>query len=328
MSSTQVASFAAAPEDLRRIVLDYLCSKCYIETAKAFARESFPVEFDPDGDEILPSSDEYTLDDRVLRVAEQRREIRARILDGQIPPAIELLNLQFPSVLSTTITPNCPYDPAHLILNLQVQHFIEQARTIPLPWPSDLLQQLDIPTRQSSPILPTKPLDGTEIEDDLAEQERKSRLLRFFNELHALVHALPSIKQRNVYIEELSAVGGLLVYPVPERSKQLRQYLDMQRREAVADQINDAILFRTNSAVPSIVELMAQQTTVLYSTLNSLGRPLPPEDERPLGFASLLSVLNERPNQEKEKGRKDIDGVETYPIPSIDLEALLRAKIQ
>jgi len=37
----------------RSLVLDYLCHNCYINTAKAFARDSTVRQLDADGDEIL-----------------------------------------------------------------------------------------------------------------------------------------------------------------------------------------------------------------------------------------------------------------------------------
>jgi len=133
-----------------------------------------------------------------------------------------------------------PYEPAHLTLNLRIQHFIEQARTILLPWPSDLMQRFGLVTRQSSPAISTQPLPS--VPDDPKEQERKCRLLNLFNEINMLAHALSNANHRTIYLNELEGVGGLLVYPVPERSKELRKFLDMRRREAIAEQINDAIL--------------------------------------------------------------------------------------
>jgi len=71
--------------------------------------------------------------------------------------------------------------------------------------------------------------------------------------------------------------------------------------------------------VPPIIELAAQQTDLLYSTLYSLGKPIPPPDDRPPEFDALLRVI--RPStlegiKEKDtnntKGTRDGDGIEVY----------------
>jgi len=56
--------------------------------------------------------------------------------------------------------------------------------------------------------------------------------------------ALPPSDQ-DFYMEEIQNVGALMAYQVPEKSP-VAKYLSMFRREAVADQINSAILCTLN----------------------------------------------------------------------------------
>jgi len=167
-------------------------------------------------------------------------EIKTHLLLGRIGDAIKILNLHFPTVLAP-MTDVLRYDPAHLFLNLRIQNFIEESRTIPLPWPSDILLQSSPPTRNSSPAKKPIGLDDP-YTSTCEDEERKNRLLSLMLELYTLASALPVSLDRATYREELVTVGGLLAYPIPEKSRDMRKYMDMTRREAVADQINEAIL--------------------------------------------------------------------------------------
>ncbi|GJJ11551.1 hypothetical protein Clacol_005785 [Clathrus columnatus] len=270
MSRTNILQTTTRPDDVRRLVFDYLCNNCYASTAFVFARESTPRELDRDGDEI-PSegkfgSDSNLLDPTMFRFARRRKE---------------------------------------------------QSRTLPLPCPNNIPVWV-----QSTPSNP-------QLVNSAYEEERKRRLLALVEELYSLVYALPDTKDRNLYIDELNCVGGLLAYPVPEKCRQMRKYLDKARREAVADQINEAILSALYGpeTVPAIVELMTRQTTVLFSTLNSLRLPLPATEQRPAGLDSFLSPKPATTVQEMKtlEGNKDKENYEIVPI--FELDALLGTKV-
>jgi len=74
-----------------------------------------------------------------------------------------------------------------------------------------------------------------------SEQQMLLIILMKAQKLHALTNMLPDPSDRATYLKELNNVGGLLAYQVPEKSS-ISKYLTMERREAVADQINRAIL--------------------------------------------------------------------------------------
>ena len=69
-------------------------------------------------------------------------------------------------------------------------------------------------------------------------------LLTTAQKLYALSNTLPNPVDRATYLKELENVGGLLAYKVPEKSS-MAKYLTLERREAVADQINRAILSKS-----------------------------------------------------------------------------------
>lgn len=131
-------------------------------------------------------------------------------------------------------------DPSHLSLNLRILGFIEACRTVPIPYdpshPSSP-SSTSIPVPLSSHDPQTAPAAASLLRDDTNLTELVLRAQK----LHAAVRALPKATDRVAYLEELKNVSGLLAYPVPERSPMWR-YLSQARREAVADQINGAIL--------------------------------------------------------------------------------------
>lgn len=163
--------------------------------------------------------------------------------------ATDLLREHFPSVLSDCIPadPQPPksaghdyvaatsIDPSHLTLNLRILAFIEACRTIPLEYSPPKSRGVTIPPALEG--LVPKALDG----EDPEAIERQLALLSKAQKLYALVSMLPKPSDRAVYAKELKNVGGLLAYKVPETSS-MSKYLSQERREAVAEQINSAIL--------------------------------------------------------------------------------------
>jgi hypothetical protein len=123
--------------------------------------------------------------------------------------------------------PSTSIHPAHLTLNLRILSFIEACRTIPLVHP---------PSADDDAASSTPPTASADL-----SPERQLALLSKAQKLHALINVLPKASDRAVYLKELNNVGGLLAYKVPETSS-ISKYLSQERREAVADQINSAIL--------------------------------------------------------------------------------------
>lgn len=180
------------------------------------------------------------------------------ILTGRIDEATAFLNKHFPSVLSDTIEdvdassssdkleylPSTSVNPAHLALNLRIQAFVEAARTIPvLYYPPGSKTPLSHPPLLSAAAKHVSP-DGDDDEEMSGpedSEEANTQLLLRAQSLYSEANQLPRPEDRARYLHELGQVGGLLAYPVPERSP-LAAYMTQQRREGVADQIDGAIL--------------------------------------------------------------------------------------
>ncbi|KAL9934663.1 hypothetical protein V8E36_006438 [Tilletia maclaganii] len=83
--------------------------------------------------------------------------------------------------------------------------------------------------------------------------------------LYRAVDALPSYWQA-LYRKELEKVTSLLAYPELEGSP-VKQLLHPNRRDALAEQINSAILFRTGRPSQPLIETAARQTTFVWKQL-------------------------------------------------------------
>ena len=169
---------------------------------------------------------------------QKKRKVDPHASPGPNPPIIQFL-------ASTTV------DPLHLSLNLRILAFTEACRTVPLPYPppsaissltgSPSLSDVDTDIDDGEEPAPTAGLIPDETADPIAHHQHLSNLIARIQKLYALANALPKESDRNTYAEELDQVGGLLAYKLPEESPMAR-YLSQGRREAVADQINAAIL--------------------------------------------------------------------------------------
>ncbi|KAF9535259.1 CTLH/CRA C-terminal to lish motif domain-containing protein [Crepidotus variabilis] len=313
-SSSRISFSNLTPDQLRSIVLDYLCHGCYTNTAAAFHRDSNPVkQLDADGDEIVSGSgvngasgsSTATESDKMLEEIKLRQEIRVQILSGRVDDAVELLNKHFPAVLAETLPiredgnsttedesvnpagghaatesrpsmSNLEYlsststEPAHLLLNLRILAFCEACRTIPLPYPPD--------ASSAATVTENGDVDDIDIdsdEEDSDVQQQQMALLIKAQKLYAYTKTLVNAADKATYVKEMENVGGLLAYKTPEKSS-MAKYLSMERREAVADQINRAVLKRTGRPLISSLELITRYTTVLWGAANELGiKPRP-----------------------------------------------------
>lgn len=292
-----------SPCQLRSLVLDYLSHQCYTRTARAFAEDSSVRHLDADGDEVMQPADGGSslpgLSEEVLKQADQRAEIRQLLLSGKVDEATDLLNTHFPAVLNMTEAMEPPktssltyvaptsVDPAHLLLNLRIQAFIESCRTVPLKYP---------PAQTESPPPKSQKRSSQALhEDDPEARDQQTALLKNAQKLYALANHLPCVDDREKYVKELQNVLGILAYIVPEESSVAR-YLSQERREAVADQINSAILYRTGLEAVSRVELIARQASNFCSFAHDLhipARSIPPSVK-----AALKMSVNSDKGQE------------------------------
>ncbi|KAF8447497.1 CTLH/CRA C-terminal to lish motif domain-containing protein [Boletus edulis BED1] len=316
-----------SPDNLRNLVLNYLCHNCYLKTAEAFAKDSAIRHLDKDGDDIrdrptlrvengmrtigYQASSADLSDDMVWNIL-LRRRIQFEILSGHVQEAIDLLNRHFPKVLAEDVSDNQmevtdenvnpsrleymaeTVNPIHLLLNLRMLAFIEACRTVPLTYTP--------PTRNIEPI--SMNTDDTMVaaspikRDPKDEETHQAELLISVQKLYATVNALRKSDDRAIYLKELSNVGGLLAYTVPEKSP-MAKYLHQERRDRVAEQINSAILHHTNMPSVSYLELAVRYTHCLWAMLHELRVKLPVA-HRPSGV-SLPPSIGPQGTGESEK---------------------------
>ena len=205
-----------------------------------------------------------------------RLGVQTNILSGRIDDAIDRLNENFPSTLpsSTSICADTesptrtepeersqsksvetifPFtvEPAHLYLELRILAFIEASRTQPLPYPLTMPTASDLePTTRISP-----PNNFRDPSGEADGDAHLARLLKHVREIYDCAQALQVPQERAEYQHELSNISSLLVYKIPEQSP-MAKYLTQERREAVADQVNSAILRATFSFPVSDVEIL------------------------------------------------------------------------
>ncbi|KAF7338214.1 hypothetical protein MVEN_02046500 [Mycena venus] len=304
------------PYQLRTLVIDYLIHNGYSSTARAFAQSSLaPTSLDADGDEIMHAADgdisATRLSKEALAQVELRQRIRTHILAGQINDAIDLLEKHFPAVLSSELLPSTPkphksltgtdfvasttLNPAHLNLNLRILAFTEAFRAF---------------------LHPTLGSSSSLLEDD--DEPKTAELLSKAQKLHVLASMLTNPAERAAYNKELQNVTGLLAYPDPESSP-VAKYLGSERREAVANQINTAILYRTGLPPISHLELSTRYTSTLWSFLHDFrvrprpGALLPPTSLDKVASPSLI------------KGTKAADK-DAPEAPRFDLQQFLNVK--
>ncbi|KAF8636630.1 hypothetical protein AX17_003439 [Amanita inopinata Kibby_2008] len=297
------------PYQLRSLVLDYLAHQCYTSTAKAFLRDSTVKHFNADGDEVeLPLSSRVDVGlsskvyEEALRRADSRKHIKTCILRGRIDDATDLLNEQFPSVLSpsnelhlndvdndgmrsrqqtnvglsknrglkTPTTTKADYvaphslHPAHLSLNLRIQAFIEACRSVPLIY-APRGRERNYGSTTVSDLTLDQAHSPDKCWDTSTDVEQQVALLGKAQKLYASVNMLPNCSDREQYHEELKNVAGLLAYKVPEKSL-MGKYMSQERREAVADQIDSAIL--SKPPPPSLMRLALSSDHFLHHRLS------------------------------------------------------------
>ena len=242
-------------------------------------RDSAVKHVDADGDEMMSVEElghldplAETMDDRLTQAELRRGEyarsstcgsaldrpvvIRINILSGRVDDAITLLNTHFPAVLTpnspahadapapdqeSTIKyiPSASVDPAHLHLNLHILGFIEAARTVPLPYHHPGSKGSFPPLLVPAPSVSSH--EKRTSSDDPEFSEQQLVLLHKAQRLFSEAGSLPEADDRALYHNELLQVTALLAYTDPENSI-MAPYLAQDRREAVADQIEGAIL--------------------------------------------------------------------------------------
>ncbi|KAJ1309808.1 hypothetical protein OPQ81_006573 [Rhizoctonia solani] len=180
-------------------------------------------------------------------------------------------------------------NPTHILFNLRVQQFVEAVRTIPLP-----------PSSQEHDVLPDEPIKVENLEgakvispDSMNNDEQKShlptksssearqrRLFQLASGLYQSIKSLACPADREIYAKEVEQVCSLMLGPSPESSL-AAPYLSMSRREAVADQVNSAMLWYVGEAPAPRLQIWAQTARVVWDQVVTTRQTLPRTDDIP-----------------------------------------------
>lgn len=260
-----------------------------------------------------------------LRSVRARKQIKDYIISGHIRQAMDMINDHFPTVLnssaaaasgsssnaaakstrtkngnsssSTTsasdkVLPANPtsMEPDHLLLNLQIQVFIEAIRSASSAQlaPPSATSQLGasngggLPllasttpgiaasaiSRAASPAPSTSSSNGSATSatgTNAALNPALHSALAYAQGLYASAQKLPSF-WRAMYLKELEQVTALLAYTDVEHSP-VRRFLHRSRKVALAEQVNSAILLRSGKPSQPLIEVAVRQTTLLWNHL-------------------------------------------------------------
>ncbi|KAL5489776.1 hypothetical protein ACEPAI_4608 [Sanghuangporus weigelae] len=326
-------SFEPSLQQLRELVLDYLIHNAYIDTARTFASESATVAHANEIQEGLASDassaeanghpmegvcvlkgEDSCLNEKELEQVRRRREIQLHILSGRVDEATQLLYTYFPMVLQEndldlpTSTSRGPPDttspftrlqytsqnsvkPIHIALNLRILAFVEASRTVPLIYPGD-------PKRFSSIALAGANRSADEY------SAHQIALLHHAQRLYATVESLRDSRERETYRKQLNGVGGLLAYSEPEKSP-IAGYLSQDLRDAVANQVNSAILYHMGKLATSHIELYVRETSTVVSVMRDINIPPTPQMRSLLPIESVTQVSPSSPQSKLPSGKTE-----------------------
>lgn len=194
---------------------------------------------------------------------------------GKIDQAIRKMDKHFPSVLSVSkersipaskisAASNIPISVAstHLALNLRIQSFLELSRTLPFPHPSET--PLTSTERIQPPSMASKAGQQATSSTDRASQKKKqAALLAAAQSLLIETNRLEP-KHRALYLKELTEVSVVMAYPQPELSP-AKTYLGMERRQALAEQVDAAILCRYRSPYVTLYSLSPDRELLILN---------------------------------------------------------------
>ncbi|KAN0065999.1 hypothetical protein ACQY0O_000091 [Thecaphora frezii] len=218
-------------------------------------------------------------------------------------------------------------DPSHLLLNLQIQVFIEIIRSATASNPglaSAPSPQLSSPaylpafaaaahapgiaaasiSRAASPAPSSSSSTGSATSatgSAAAVNPALHSALAMAQSLYTSAQRLPSY-WRAMYLKELEQVTALLAYPDVEHSP-VRRFLHRSRKVALAEQVNSAILFRTGKPSQPLIESAVRQTAFIYNTLHA-EKVAVPHDHAVFSVAGCPSGPYEETLSKKNGGGK------------------------
>ncbi|QRW14507.1 hypothetical protein RhiLY_13506 [Ceratobasidium sp. AG-Ba] len=185
-------------------------------------------------------------------------------------------------------------NPAHILLNLRVQEFLEAVRTVPLESdtrenPHYLIARATNDSDIDVDMDPPEPSRDEEITESLRKPftirggaasgmidsvARQRHLFDLASQLYQSAQKLQCPRYREIYAKEVEQVCSLMIGPSPENSL-AAPYLSMARREALADQVNSSMLYYVGESPAPALQIWAQAAKVVWDQIHQSQLPLP-----------------------------------------------------
>nr|ODN88216.1 hypothetical protein L203_02824 [Cryptococcus depauperatus CBS 7841] len=237
-----------------------------------------------------------TMEDKILRSIERRRELLDFVLSGAINKAIEVLKTHFPAVLadqetngsvttsannsiaSGTITPKSRLPAASVLPpdSASLTHNVPVLCTSLVPAHIRLnlqIQQFIESFRQLNPSSnnssPSSSISSLSTSQTLGGSSGTTltHALTAAHGLHSEAKKL-SPDERAIYLQEIKDVGALFAYENIEASP-LKGFLDQGRRIRLAEQVNMAILNSEGKPPQSQLEEHSRRMVAIYKVLEA-----------------------------------------------------------
>ncbi|TVY65664.1 Uncharacterized protein LSUE1_G007172 [Lachnellula suecica] len=273
-STSKLAPPLSETELIQSLVLQYLTYNGHTETAKAFADE---VYAEKKALTLDPNEEVQGFDVKEDEDAGHRQRIRKAVGEGDIEKALKHTNAFYPQVLK---------DNEHVYFRLRIRKFIEMIRQ------GAEMQRMSNGTNKSNGHGPEYYDDfvhqDMELDDQQGQNTNWDRMdtdqpvvenqeyIRLVSETLLYGQALQAEFKddpRREVRKALEDAFALIAYSDPLGVESVSHLLDISGREAVADELNSAILLSLGKSSSTALEQLYQQTSVLLDDLRDGGGP-------------------------------------------------------
>ncbi|CEJ94716.1 hypothetical protein VHEMI10231 [[Torrubiella] hemipterigena] len=238
---------------IHNLVMQFLQHDGYVETARAFAED---LRIQNEALRSTSNNAKSTISLRDDEDANNRQRIRRAVLDGDIDQALEYMEKYYPQVLQENQT---------VVFKLRCRKFIELVRKA-----AHINMEAEGRRRNGNSngdAAMDIDANGTNGFEQTELQELEINMLVYGQELQR-EYAGDSRKEITTALEQIWA---LVAYPNPLKEPEVAHLLDRKGRQAVAEELNAAILSSLGKSSQAALEKIYAQTTVLLEELRTDG---------------------------------------------------------
>ncbi|TVY54765.1 Ran-binding protein 9 [Lachnellula cervina] len=277
-STAKLAPPMGETDLIQSLVLQFLTHNGHTETARAFASEIYAEK---KALTIDPHAEVQGFDVKEDEDAGHRQRIRKAVSEGDIEKALKYTNAFYPQVLK---------DNEHVYFRLRIRRFIEMIRQ-----GAEMQRSLSTNgTKKSNGHGPAYHYDeyvshDMEIDDQQDQNNHHDRMETEESPVDHQAKYQQLTQETLIYGQALDAefkndprrevkkalqdAFALMAYKDPFTESSLAYLLDISGREAVADELNSAILSSLGKSSATALEQLYQQTSVLLDDLREGGGP-------------------------------------------------------